>query len=82
VNIPVFKALDDFDMLLSGIASKEDDWRLSDAASGIFIDFSTMQERSVREQVAGGKTGRHGTDTTEIFGFINHLKNCDAQVQG
>jgi hypothetical protein len=81
VNIPVFKALDDFDMLLSGIASKEDDWRLSDAASGIFTDFSSMQERSVREQVAGGKTGRHGTDTTPIFGFINHLKNCDAQVQ-
>ena len=81
VNIPVFKALDDFDMLLSGIASKEDDWRLSNAASGIFTDFSTMQERSVREQVAGGKTGRHGTDTTPIFGFINHLKNCDAQVQ-
>jgi len=78
VNYPVFKALDDFDKLLSG---EKDDFRVNEAISGIFTNFSTMQEREIRVQFAGGKTGRHGTDSVSIFGYINHLKNCDAQVQ-
>jgi len=80
VNEPVFKALDDFDMLLSGKPS-QGDGRLNDTVINMFADFSTMQNNNVREQIAGGKTGRHGTDSVEIFGFINHLKSCDAQVQ-
>jgi len=78
VNAPVFKALDDFDRELSGIQLDE---RLHEAVTGMFNDFATMREHNVREQVAGGKTGRHGVNTVEIFGYINHLKNCDAQVQ-
>ena len=78
VNVPVFKALDDFDMMLTG---KQSDWRLNETAAEMFSNFSTMRERSIRELIAGGKTGRHGTDSVEHFGYINHLKNCDAQVQ-
>jgi len=42
----------------------------------IFSNFSTMRERGVRELTAGGKTGHHGTDSVEHFGYINHLKIC------
>jgi hypothetical protein len=40
-----------------------------------------MRERDIREKIAGNKTGPAGTDSVKIFGFINHLKNCDAGVQ-
>ncbi|MCL2420507.1 MAG: AraC family transcriptional regulator [Defluviitaleaceae bacterium] len=78
VNAPVFKALDDFDKELSGTQL---DKRLHKAVSDMFADFTIMKQRDVREKIAGGKTGRHGTDSVELFGYINHLKNCDAQVQ-
>ncbi|SFJ74283.1 hypothetical protein SAMN02799624_05780 [Paenibacillus sp. UNC496MF] len=78
VNAPVFKALDDFDRELSGVRL---DARLSQEVTRMFTDFTTMRERNVREQVAGGKTGQTGTDSVDVYGYINHLKNCDAQVQ-
>lgn len=78
VNDAVFKALDRFDEELSGRLDAE--W-LSETVSKIFGDFSTMRDRSVREQIAGGITGPHGTDSVEAFGFINLLKDCDARVQ-
>jgi hypothetical protein len=83
VNTPVFKALDIFDDELSGhlfSGSRPDD-KLQDLAAKIFVDFSIMGEHSVREQIAGNKTGIHGTDSVDIFGFINYLKGSDAQVQ-
>jgi hypothetical protein len=40
-----------------------------------------MRERNIREQIAGNKTGPYGTDTVEIFGYINYLEGSDAQVQ-
>ena len=40
-----------------------------------------MRERSIREKIAGNKTGPTGTDSVDIFGYINYLKDCDAQVQ-
>jgi len=78
VNAAVFKALDIFDGELSGI-SHDENYR--DTVAKMFADFSTMRERSVRELIAGNKTGPAGTDSVEIFGYINCLKNCDAQVQ-
>ena len=78
VNAAVFKALDIFDGELSGISHDE---HFRDTVAKVFADFSTMKERSVRELIAGNKTGPTGTDSVEIFGYINCLKDCDAQVQ-
>ncbi|MDD4772701.1 MAG: hypothetical protein PHZ09_03760 [Eubacteriales bacterium] len=78
VNAAIFKALDRFDEELSG---NPGDKNLSDILARIFTDFSVMRDRSVREQIAGGKTGRFGTDSVALFGYINYLKDCDAGVQ-
>ena len=78
VNAPVFDALDRFDDELSGISHEKN---LHDVVEKMFDDFSVMKERSIREQIAGNKTGPTGTDSVDIFGYINHLKNCDAEIQ-
>jgi len=83
VNAPVFKALDDFDRQLSGahLDERMSADEINQAASDMFANFSIMSNRSVREKIAGNKTGPTGTDSVEGLGYINHLKNCDAQVQ-
>lgn len=78
VNEAVFDALDRFEDELSGRTHAE---YLKDSVEQMFRDFSSMKDRNVREQIAGGKTGPTGTDTVEIFGYINFLKDCDAAVQ-
>lgn len=78
VNAAVFKALDRFDDELSGLAH---DKRLQEVVAQVFADFSVMRERGIREQIAGNKTGPTGTDSVDLFGYINYLKDCDAGVQ-
>lgn len=78
VNAPVFGALDRFDEELSGLSQNE---CLRETIAKVFADFSTMGERGIREKIAGNKTGPTGTDTVELFGYINYLKDCDAGVQ-
>ncbi len=78
VNQAVFKALDRFDEELSGQAA---DKRLKEVVAKVFNDFSAMRERGIREQIAGNKTGPTGTDSVDLFGYINCLKDCDAGVQ-
>lgn len=78
VNAVVFKMLDLFDDELSGMVH---DKRLNEVVSRVFVDFSTMLDRGIREQIAGNKTGPTGTDSVDIFGYINCLKDCDASVQ-
>lgn len=78
VNAAVFKALDQFDDELSGVVH---DKRLRDVVARVFADFSVMRARSTREKIAGNKTGPTGTDSVDLFGYINYLKECDAQVQ-
>lgn len=78
VNTAVFKALDRFDKELSGHSH---DKRLQEVVARVFADFSAMRERSVREQIAGNKTGQYGTKGVDFFGYINYLKDCDAGVQ-
>jgi AraC-like DNA-binding protein len=78
VNTPVFKALNQFDDELSGLSHDE---RLRVTVARVFADFSIMRERSIREKIAGSKTGPTGTDSVDIFGYINYLKDWDAQVQ-
>jgi AraC-like DNA-binding protein len=78
VNAAVFKALDRFDDELSGLAH---DKGLQEVVARVFADFSAMRERCIREQIAGNKTGPTGTDSVDLFGYINYLKNCDAAVQ-
>lgn len=78
VNDAVFKALNRFDDELSG---KTQAGELRDVVSKVFTDFTIMRDRKVREQIAGGKTGPTGTDSVEVFGYINLLKDCDAAVQ-
>jgi len=83
VNTPVFKALDDFDRQLSGAHLDErlHDEEINKAVASMFTNFSIMRERNIRIKIAGNKTGPTGTDSVEGLGYINHLKNCDAQVQ-
>jgi len=83
VNEAVFKALDIFDDELSGRLSSgsKPDEGLQSLVSKIFTDFTVMRESSVRKQIAGNKTGIHGTDSVDVFGYINYLKGSDAQVQ-
>jgi hypothetical protein len=78
VNTAVFRALDRFDEELSGVSHDE---CLRETVARVFADFSTMRERGVRKLFAGNKTGPTGTDSVDIFGYINYLKDCDAQVQ-
>jgi hypothetical protein len=78
VNAAVFPALDRFDAALSGVIP---DAKLQEAVTRMFADFSTMQERSIRVLIAGQKTGPTGTDSVDIYGYINWLKDCDAGVQ-
>ncbi len=78
VNATVFKALDRFDDELSGLSH---DKQLQEVVALVFADFSVMRERSIREQIAGNKTGPTGTDSVDLFGYINYLKDCDAAVQ-
>jgi AraC-like DNA-binding protein len=78
VNAAVYKALDRFDEELSGVAH---DKRLTEVVAQVFADFSVMRERGIRELIAGNKTGSTGTDSVDLFGYINYLKDCDAGVQ-
>lgn len=78
VNRAVFTALDAFDQELAGVTR---DGALRETVAGMFADFSVLRKRSAREWIAGSKTGPTGTDSVERFGYINHLKDCDAQVQ-
>ena len=75
VNAAIYKALDRFDGELSG---NPHDRRLRESVSKMFSDFSAMQERGVREKIAGyPANSMHATD----MGYINYLKDCDAAVQ-
>ncbi len=78
VNAAVWGALDRFDAALSGVSHDE---RLRETVARVFADFSAMRERGIREQIAGNKTGPTGTDSVDLFGYINYLKDCDAGVQ-
>lgn len=78
VNKAVFDTLDYFDLELSGETQAEG---LKESVSKVFHDFSAIRNHKIREEFAGGITGPAGTDTVEIFGYINVLKNCDASVQ-
>lgn len=79
VNEAVWDALDNFEQELSG--RPHDKKRLGEPVAQMFADFSAMQDRRLREQIAGDKTGPLGTDSIETLGYINHLKNLDAAVQ-
>ena len=78
VNEAVFKALDQFNDQLSGQVPDE---RLQKVVAQVLDDFSLMKQRGIREQIAGSITGPTGTDHADIYGFINYLKECDAEVQ-
>jgi len=81
VNKPVFAALDHFDELLHGSLASLNDPKLQETVAAVFANFAAMQDREVREYIAGMKTGPTGTDSVDVFGYINHLKNGDAHVQ-
>lgn len=75
VNAAIFGALDRFDDELSGAPHDE---RLREIVDKMFTDFSVMQERGVREIIAGySACSMHKTD----MGYINYLKDCDVAVQ-
>lgn len=78
VNKAVWDALCRFDSLLTG---KTGDPNLQKAVDDMFHDFSNMKNRHIRERIAGNRTGSTGTDSVDLYGYINCLKDCDAGVQ-
>lgn len=78
VNTAVFNALDRFDEELSGVSH---DKQLQEAVAKVFADFSVMRDHNIRSKIAGNKTGPAGTDSVDLYGYINYLKDCDAAVQ-
>ena len=74
--------MDIFDDELSGDLStgSRPNTPLGETVIKIFSDFSVMKERTVREQIAGEKTGPYGTDSVVSFGYIQYLKGSDAQL--
>lgn len=78
VNPAVYGALERF---ADALAGRPPEGQQREAAELLFSGFARMGERQVREKIAGGRTGAYGTDTVESFGYLNYLKNCDAEVQ-
>lgn len=78
VNSAVFGALKRFDSELSGESGMEE---VREAVAQVFRDFSALKESDIREAFAGGITGPEGTDSVEVYGYVNGLKDCDAGVQ-
>lgn len=78
VNPPVFEALDHFDAELQGHTQVE--W-LKESVERVFADFSAMRDPETRTLFAGNITGPTGTDTVDIIGYVNYLKDCDAGIQ-
>lgn len=78
VNMVVFDALDRFDDELSGKTHAD---CLKEAVTAVFRDFSNMRDHAIRKKFAGGVTGPSGTDSVDLFGYINVLKDSDAAVQ-
>ena len=78
VNMAVFDTLDRLEEELAGETRADG---LREAVEKVFTDFSSIRNRQIRELFAGGITGHEGTDTVEIFGYVNFLKDCDAGVQ-
>jgi len=78
VNPAVFEALDEFDQELTGSVRDEE---LREPVAAMFTDFAILHDRNTRKAIAGSKTGPTGTDSVKRFGYINYLKECDAQVQ-
>ena len=78
VNMAVFDTLDRLEDELTGATWADE---LKEAVRKVFADFSAIKDRKTRELFAGGITGHTGTDTVDIFGYVNFLKDCDAGVQ-
>lgn len=78
VNMAVFDTLDRFMDELTGATWADE---LKEAVGKVFSDFSSIRDQKTRELFAGGITGHEGTDTVEVFGYVNFLKDCDAAVQ-
>ncbi len=78
VNTAVYDALKRFDDELSGNTHAD---FLKEAVEAVFNDFGALRRSDVRKKFAGSVTGPSGTDSVEVFGYINFLKDCDASVQ-
>lgn len=78
VNAAVFGALERFNDELSGKTQAE---HIKEAVEAVYSDFGAIRSTGLREKFAGSVTGPAGTDSVEVFGFINVLKDCDASVQ-
>lgn len=78
VNPAVFDALTRFDDELAGRTHAA---CLREAVEAVFQDFRALRRDEIRGSFAGGVTGACGTDTVEVYGYINVLEECDASVQ-
>lgn len=78
VNTEVFDALERFDGELSGKTHAE---FLNGAVEAVFKDFGAIRRIDVRKKFAGSVNGPTGTDSVEVYGYVNVLKDCDASVQ-
>lgn len=78
VNEAVFGAIDRFTQALEGRGIGGD---LQGTVDQVMADFSKMLEPVTRKRIAGDVTGPEGVDSADFFGYVNILKDLDAQVQ-
>ena len=74
----MFGALDRFDDELTGNTHASE---LHEIVSRVFQDFSELCNEDIRKNFAGSVTGPTGTDSVDVFGYVNFLKDCDAAIQ-
>ncbi len=71
VNTAVFDALNRFNDELSGKTHAE---LLKEAVEAVFNDFGALRSTDIRRKFAGSVTGSAGTDSVEVFGYVNFLR--------
>lgn len=78
VNEAVFKALDGFDAFLAGDAGDD---AVTAAMQRVLQDAGALRDPAVRSLIAGRPTGPTGTNSVDLYGYVNMLNDIDASVQ-
>ena len=71
VNTAVFDSLNCFNDEFMGKTHAD---LLKEAVEAFFNDFGAIRSTDIRRKFAGSVTGSAGTDSVEVFGYVNFLR--------
>ncbi len=71
VNTAVFDALNCLNDEFMGKTHAD---LLKEAVEAVFNDFGALRSTDIRRKFAGSVTGSAGTDSVEVFGYVNFLR--------